>query len=79
MKNVAKQVIKHFKFSLSIWVILSAILAFYALDLPSKLQGDGFEMDGEYEEVQDELSNHFDFPRNTMLVLFTKAKAKQKK
>lgn len=74
MKNVAKQVIKHFKFSLSIWVILSAILAFYALDLPSKLQGDGFEMDGEYEEVQDELSNHFDFPRNTMLVLFTKAK-----
>ncbi|MGN1386721.1 MAG: MMPL family transporter [Bacillus sp. (in: firmicutes)] len=72
MKNVAKQVIKHFKFSLSIWVILSAILAFYALDLPSKLQGDGFEMDGEYEEVQDELSNNFDFPRNTMLVLFTK-------
>ncbi|MBD3110240.1 MMPL family transporter [Bacillus sp. AGMB 02131] len=74
MKNIAKLVIKHFKFSLSIWVIVSAVLAFYALDLPSKLQGDGFEMDGEYEEVQDELSNNFDFPRNTILVLFTKDK-----
>ena len=72
MKSIAKQVIKHFKFSLSIWVILSAVLAFYALNLPSKLQGDGFEMDGEYEEVQNELSNSFDFPRNTILVLFTK-------
>lgn len=74
MKSIAKQVIKHFKFSLSIWVILSAVLTFYALNLPSKLQGDGFEMDGEYEEVQDELSNSFDFPRNTILVLFTKEK-----
>lgn len=74
MKSIAKQVITHFKFSLSIWVILSAVLAFYALDLPSKLQGDGFEMDGEYAEVQDELSNSFDFPRNTILVLFTKEK-----
>lgn len=74
MKSIAKQVIKHFKFTLSIWVILSAVLTFYALNLPSKLQGDGFEMDGEYEEVQDELSNSFDFPRNTILVLFTKEK-----
>jgi len=72
MKTVAKQVIKHFKFSLSFWVIISAVLAFFALDLPSKLQGDGFEMKGEYEAVQDELSNSFDFPRNTILVLFTK-------
>lgn len=72
MRTIAKQVIKYFKFSLSFWVIISAVLAFYALDLPSKLQGDGFEMKGEYQEVQDELSNSFDFPRNTMLVLFTK-------
>ena len=72
MKTIAKQVIKHFKFSLSFWVIISVVLAFYALDLPSKLQGDGFEMKGEYQEVQDELSKNFDFPRNTILVLFTK-------
>jgi len=74
VKKIAKQVIKYFKFSLSLWVIVGAVLAFYAINLPSKLQGDGFDMKGEYQEVQDELSNTFDFPRNTILVLFSKDK-----
>ncbi len=73
MKNIPENVLKYYKFSLIVWVILTVGLAFYALDLPSKLKGDGFEMDGEYEKVQQILTEDFDSPESTMLVVFEKS------
>ncbi|MGM9922902.1 MAG: MMPL family transporter [Bacillus sp. (in: firmicutes)] len=72
MASIAKQIIKHYKFSLALWLVISIGLAFYAIDLPSKLQGDGFEMDGEFNQVQEELSSTFDFPKNSLFVVFQK-------
>ncbi|MEH6945021.1 MMPL family transporter [Bacillus sp. JJ722] len=72
MYHVAKHIIKHYKFSLAIWLVISIGLAFFAIDLPSKLKGDGFEMEGEFEQVQKELSSTFDFPKNSMFVVFEK-------
>lgn len=72
MNCIAKQIIKNYKFSLAIWLVISIGLAFFAIDLPSKLKGDGFEMKGEFEQVQKELSSTFDFPKNSMFVVFEK-------
>ncbi|MGM9928431.1 MAG: MMPL family transporter [Bacillus sp. (in: firmicutes)] len=74
MKRFAETVIKHFKFTFIIWLIIVIGLSYYAIDLPSKLQGDGFRMDGQYENVQNELADTFDFPKNTMIVVFEKEK-----
>lgn len=79
MTKLAKKIIKYYKYSLIIWILLSIGLAFYAIDLPSKLRGDGFEMDGEYVKVEKELSSTFDFPKNTMLVVFEKEKKHSEK
>ncbi|WP_019241791.1 MULTISPECIES: MMPL family transporter [Bacillus] len=74
MSTIAQKIIKHYKFSLIVWILLAVGLAFYAIDLPSKLSGDGFEMDGEYAKVEKELSSSFNFPKNTLIVVFEKEK-----
>ncbi|WP_042346865.1 MMPL family transporter [Bacillus massiliigorillae] len=74
MNRIAKQVIKNYKFTLAIWLVISIGLAFFAINLPSKLKGDGFEMKGEFNQVQEELSSTFDFPKNTLFVVFEKEK-----
>ncbi|WP_050615243.1 MMPL family transporter [Bacillus testis] len=70
MEKLARRIITYYKFFLIIWILLACGLAFYAIDLPSKLKGDGFEMEGEYKEVQEELSQSFNFPENTLFVVF---------
>ena len=72
MNNIAKHVLKFYKFTLLLWLVIAVILSFYAFNLPSKLKGDGFDMEGEYVKVQNELNSTFDFPKNTMVVLFDK-------
>lgn len=72
MNNIAKHVLKFYKFTLLLWLVIAIILSFYAFNLPSKLKGDGFDMEGEYVKVQNELNSTFDFPKNTMVVLFDK-------
>ena len=72
MKKIAKTITGHFKVTLSVWLAATIILSFFALDLPSKLKGDGFEIAGEYENVQDRLVEDFDFPESTLIVVFNK-------
>ncbi|MFS0781621.1 MMPL family transporter [Bacillus sp. 1P06AnD] len=72
MVKIGQRLIKHYKFTLVIWLLLTVGLAFYAIDLPSKLKGDGFEMKGEFKDVQHELTKTFDFPENTLVVVFEK-------
>lgn len=64
--------IRSWKMILIVWLIAAVVFGFFAASLPSKLEGDGFRTDGDYETVQKELYDTFDFPENTLLVLFEK-------
>lgn len=70
MIALAKLVTKHAKFIVIIWSLIFAILAFFAIQLTSKLEGDGFKYDGDYQYVSEELSKTFGLPANTIFVVF---------
>src|SRR4051794_18025977 len=70
MQTFAKFVTKFAKPIVVTWIILFIILAVFALQLPSKLQGDGFSYDGDYQRVTAELSETFGLPASTIFVLF---------
>lgn len=70
MQTFAKFVTKFAKPIVVTWIILFIILAVFALQLPSKLQGDGFSYKGDYQRVTAELSETFGLPANTIFVLF---------
>lgn len=74
MDFFSKSVTRFYKWFLAIWLIIFGVLGYYALDLSSKLHGDGFEMNGEFKQVESELTKTFDFPKSTLLVLFEKQK-----
>ncbi|WP_046174328.1 MMPL family transporter [Domibacillus indicus] len=65
---------RSWKLILLLWLAAAVIFGFFATKLPSKLEGDGFRTDGDYETVQQELHDTFHFPENTLLVLFEKEK-----
>ncbi|SDJ68800.1 MMPL family transporter [Salimicrobium halophilum] len=73
MKRIAETIVKLRTLFLTIWVVAFVLLGYFALDLPSLLQGDGFRTDGEYEQVQEILTEDFDRPESTILVLFESA------
>ncbi|MFJ7827277.1 MMPL family transporter [Psychrobacillus sp. NPDC096623] len=70
MKGLSNIVTRHYKVVLSIWSILFVVLAVLAIRLPSLLEGDGFSTDGEHTEVMEELTNTFDFPAESLFVVF---------
>ena len=47
-------------------------MAVFAIKLPSMLEGDGFKMNGEHADVMDIVSDTFDMPAETMLLVFDK-------
>lgn len=73
MKKIAQGIVKLRILLLSLWLVAFVILGYFALDLPSLLEGDGFRTDGEYEQVQEILTDDFDRPESTILVLFETA------
>ena len=70
MKQFAAFVTRFAKPIVIIWCTLLVILAYLALQLPAKLQGDGFFYDGDHAYVTDELSETFNLPAKTIFVLF---------
>lgn len=70
MQNLAKFVTKFAKLIVAIWILLFIILTVFALQLPSKLQGDGFSYNGDYQRVTAELSETFGLPASTIFILF---------
>ena len=70
MKTFATFVTKFAKPIIVIWTILFLTLAYFAIQLPSKLQGDGFFFEGDHTRVTEELSETFDLPAKTIFVLF---------
>ncbi|GGF33890.1 transporter [Halobacillus andaensis] len=72
MKKLASSLVRSYKVILVFWIIAILSLGYFALQLPSLLEGDGFRTDGEYEKVQDILEEDFGFPDSTLLLLFEK-------
>ncbi|MBY0123343.1 MMPL family transporter [Bacillus sp. S/N-304-OC-R1] len=72
MRTLARFVTKTYKYIILAWVILAVVMAFFAVRLPSMLQGDGFRMNGEHSEVMDLASDTFDMPVETMFLVFNK-------
>lgn len=69
-------IVRWWRLILVFWLMAAVVFGFFALTLPSKLEGDGFRTDGDYEAVQQELHDTFNFPENTLLVLFEKPENK---
>lgn len=70
MKQFAYFITKFAKPILAIWIVLFIVMTYFAIQLPSKLQGDGFFVDGDHIRVTEDLSNTFDIPAKTIFVLF---------
>ncbi|MER2121299.1 MAG: MMPL family transporter [Solibacillus sp.] len=70
MKQFAAFITKFAKPIVLLWCAILVVLAFFALQLPSKLQGDGFFYDGDHSYVTNELSDTFNLPAKTIFVLF---------
>ncbi|MFK2825407.1 MMPL family transporter [Bacillus sp. B190/17] len=72
MRNISTLLIRFHKVILILWLAAAVVMGIFASRLPSMLEGDGFRTDGEFEQVQKELTNTFDFPKSTVMVLFEK-------
>lgn len=70
MKKIAAKIVQAHKILLAVWIIITFSLGFFALQITSVLEGDGFRTDGEFEQVQDQLTESFEFPEASLLVLF---------
>ena len=70
MKSFSQFVIKYAKPIVTLWAILFIVLAYFAISLPSKLEGDGFFYDGDHTRVKEDLSVTFGLPADNIYVVF---------
>ncbi|ARI78913.1 MMPL family transporter [Halobacillus mangrovi] len=70
MRKLSSLIVHSYKWFLALWIVIAVTLGYFAVQLPSLLEGDGFKTDGEFEEIKDELNETFDFPESTILILF---------
>lgn len=70
MKWFSGFVAARYKWIIATWAILLVGLAVFAIRLPGLLEGDGFRMDGEQENVSFTLTEKFDQPDETMFLVF---------
>ncbi|WP_156484853.1 MMPL family transporter [Bhargavaea cecembensis] len=70
LRTLANLVIRFPKWIIALWIVIAAFMAFQAIKLPGVLDGDGFRMDGEYEQVADRLTEEFGLPAETMFLVF---------
>jgi len=53
---------------------LFIIFAYFAIQLPGQLKGDGFKVNGDHQAVMNELTEEFGLPAETIFVVFDKVK-----
>ncbi|GEN83369.1 membrane protein [Sporosarcina luteola] len=73
MRTLARFVTKGYKAIIIAWIVIFIVMAVFAIRLPGLLEGDGFRMDAEHEQVMKIASEKFDLPAETMFVVFDKA------
>ncbi len=72
MRTLGQFVTKAYKYIIVTWIVLAVVMAFFAIRLPSMLQGDGFRMDSEHSEVIDIAADTFEMPVETIFLVFEK-------
>lgn len=70
MQTLSRFITTHVKLIITVWIIIFITFAFLAIQLPQKLEGDGFTVDGDHNRVLNELSETFDLPEKSIIVLF---------
>lgn len=70
MKAFSKWITTYPKTIVTIWLIVVVVMGVLAIQLPDKLEGDGFSVDGDHAYVSEELSKTFDVPAQTIFVVF---------
>lgn len=70
MSKFTQIVINRYKWIILVWLVFVILMGILAIRLPSMLQGDGFEMDGEYAEVTEMTSEQFSMPVESMFLVF---------
>lgn len=70
MKAFSGFVTTRYKWIITFWLLLLIGLALFAIRLPGLLEGDGFRMDGEQEDVSNKLTLDFKQPDETMFLVF---------
>lgn len=70
MQQFSRFITKHAKAIVGIWLVLFLVMGYFALQLPSKLQGDGFFVIDDHSKTTEQLSEIFDLPAKTIFVLF---------
>lgn len=70
MQSFSHFIIKFAKPIVFIWSILFIILVFFAIQLPTKLEGDGFTFNGDHTNIKDDLSLTFQLPANNIYIVF---------
>lgn len=70
MKALAAFVTRFYKSIIAFWVLVLIASVYFAIQLPDQLQGDGFRTDGEHEQVMEVLTEKFDIPKDTILMVF---------
>ncbi|MEG0449091.1 MAG: MMPL family transporter [Lysinibacillus sp.] len=77
MKSFSTFVTTYAKAIVALWTIVFLVMTVFAIQLPSKLKGDGFFVEGDHTYVTNELSETFDLPAETILVVFDSADSKE--
>ena len=77
MQSYSNFVIKFAKPIVILWALFFIILAFFAVQLPSKLEGDGFFYDGDHARVKEDLSVTFGLPADNIFVVFDNQSAEE--
>lgn len=77
MYTLARIITKWYKTMILLWMLLAVLMAYFAIQLPEKLQGDGFRMDGEHTNVMDIATDSFDVPAETLILVFEKVDDKK--
>ncbi|MCM3086666.1 MMPL family transporter [Bhargavaea ginsengi] len=70
LRTLANFVIRFPKWVIAVWILIAGFMAYQAVQLPGVLEGDGFRMDGDYEQVADRLTDEFGLPAETMFLVF---------
>jgi RND superfamily putative drug exporter len=70
MRKLGALVYSYRKVIIIMWVIILASLSYFALNLPSMLQGSGFKTEGQFQEVETILKEDFDIPESTLILIF---------
>ncbi|MGE7837832.1 MMPL family transporter [Viridibacillus arvi] len=74
MQCLSRFITKYYKIIATVWCALFIIFAYFAIQLPGQLKGDGFKVNGDHQAVMNELTEEFGLPAETIFVVFDNVK-----